>query len=730
MKKITLFDLQITKEERKYFIYYFLVGLISVLAQTILLRELVVEVFGNEIIYSIFLSTWLLMVAMGSFLYKKFPVKQRFQNAVYISLSLLVLLIPIQFLFIRLFVEQLSVISGIVINISSLFLLAIAVLSPGCLIIGYLFPVNSHLHSRFTEGVKKVYIFESMGMLVGGILFYLLIQIFKGFSILIFVGALAFFLLYLFSKKRIFILGIIAFISLMFFSHSIFITNYQTRYEPEKLIASHDSKYGRFDITKSHDQKNYFWDGVLFANSENENYAQEMVNFVLLQHSKPSDVLLVGGLLNNYPQEFLAYGGINIDYLEIDENVLKASEFYQDRNPAVNLIQKDALLYLHESNKKYDIIYFDVPDPSSLFLNRYYTNDFFDLIKAHLKGKNSVAAITISNAENYMLPELANLNNVVYNTFSESFSNIVIIPAQKNIFVASNDNYITNDVDELIARMEKKNLQSSWFNQSLIFDTCNEFRVNKIKSNISEKTSEINNVLEPAAFLSTIQYWLKHLDKSFSSQINFLKNNKTIVFFLLLILIWFLAFLNKTKSVGVSGFIENSIIVSTSLVAFVMQIVLLYLFQVYHGYIYYVVAIFTSSFMLGLTLGFLAPGKIKRNFAIVLFLNTLLLIFILLLVQNKINPIYYFIFNLALSIFEGMILSSILMSKNKEESEKGATFYFADTIGAFLGGLIFGVVLLPVYGIKLNIKFLAIIVFIHFILSLIYNIINAQKETI
>src|SRR6056297_260525 len=117
MKKITLFDLQITKEERKYFIYYFLVGLISVLAQTILLRELVVEVFGNEIIYSIFLSTWLLMVAMGSFLYKKFPVKQRFQNAVYISLSLLVLLIPIQFLFIRLFVEQLSVISGIVINI-------------------------------------------------------------------------------------------------------------------------------------------------------------------------------------------------------------------------------------------------------------------------------------------------------------------------------------------------------------------------------------------------------------------------------------------------------------------------------------------------------------------------------------------------------------------------------------------------------------------------------------
>lgn len=702
-------------------IYYFLVGLISVLAQTILLRELVVEVFGNEIIFAIFLSTWLLMVAVGSLIYKIFPLKISFQNGIYSLLSLLVILIPLQFLFIRHLVAYISVISGITMQLSSLFILAFIILSPGCLVIGYLFPVNSLLHSEYANSVKKVYVFESLGMLIGGILFYVLIQILAGFSILIFLGAFTFLLLYLLSKKRLFILGFVIFIILTFFSHGIFKANYQTRYEPEKLIESYDSKYGRFDITETHNQKNYFWDGLLFANSKNKNFAEEMVDFVILQHPQPEDILLVGGLLNNYPQEFFEHLNSSIDYLEIDKNVIKASDLSASRNFPLELIQKDPLLFLHETDKKYDIIYFDVPDPSSLFLNRYYTGNFLQLVKSHLKDKNSLAAITISNAENYMIPELANLNNIIYRTFSQFFSRIVIIPAQKNIFIGSEGDYITNDVSKLVERMNQNNLQGQWFNQNLIFDTCNEFRLDKLEDIISRQDQEVNKVLHPVAFLATIQYWFKHLDKSFLQQVKFLQNNRIVIFLSLFLLIILLAFINKSRTESLYGVVKSSIIVSTSLVAFVMQIILLYLFQVYYGYIYYVIALFTATFMLGLTLGFLVQPKLKRNFSLHLFLNTLLFILILIIVRYKISPLFYFVFNFACSMMEGIILSGILMSDKLEEATKGASFYFADTVGAFLGGLIFGVVLLPVYGIELSIEFLVIIVFINFILSLIYQ---------
>ena len=730
MKSSSFLLLKIKTGESKNFIYFLLVGMISVLGQTILLREMLVEVMGNEIIYSVFLSIWLLVVALGSLFHKLIPLKNNISNKISLLLILLILIQPFQFILIRYLITQITAISGIVLSIPSLFLLSLIILSPGCFLIGYIFPANVNLHSQFSSPIKKVYILESIGMILGGIIFFLLIHVFRGFTILFICGLITSVFLYFINKKLSFLSLIIIFFLLALFSNKIFLANYKTKYEPAKLLKSYDSKYGRFDITEDSGQKNYFWDGVLFANSQNDNYAKELVNFVLLQHKNPQEVLLAGGLLNGYPKEILHNSNAKIDYLELDKNVIQASIFFRKNNKRINLIQEEIVHFLNDSNKKYDIIYLDLPNPSSLFLNRFYSNSFFDLMKSHLKNKFSVGAITVGSGENLLLPELAHLNKTIYNTFSELFTNTVIIPAEKNIFVGSEENYITNYDNELIKRMNSKKISDDWFNKGLIKEICFEFRIQKFNEIIASGVKEVNQVLKPVAFISTVQFWVKHLDIDLTREINFIKDNKFLVLCTIIFLIFILSLIAKSEDSYSKSLVKNSIIISSSLVVFVMQIILIYLFQVYYGYVYYVIAIFTAVFMVGLSLGFLLKRIIKSDSTIFLAVLATILLIILLIIEYRINPLFYFIFNLIISLLEGLILSSVLDCKGQEQDsiKQGAGFYFADTIGAFLGGLIFGVVLLPLYGIKFNIKFLALIICINFIISLIA--IKRDKELI
>ena len=707
------------KLRNHFYPIFIIVGIISAIGQTILLRELMVEVNGNEIIFSIFLSLWLFLVALGTLLHKCIPIYRNIEKNIYVLLSILIFFIPIQFLFIRILAGKFSVISGLLIDIPSLIILALIILAPGCLLIGFLFPLNCRLISNFEKPVHIVYIVECIGMILGGLLFFILISFLTNFSILLMSGVISFIVLFFIKKKRLFLIGAIIFLILTVFSREIFIKNYATRYSPNKLISSQDSKYGRFDVTESLEQRNYYWNGVLFANSENQNYAEEMVDFALLQHPLPEKVLLIGGLLNGYLQVILNDRNIKeVDYLELEKNIIIKSEIYQKKVKNVHFIQLDAVRFLKMSDKKYDLIYVDFPDPSSIFLNRFYTIEFFQKLKSHLVSGNSVVAITVSNAENFLLPELAKLNSIIYQTFSEVYENVKIIPAEKNIFIGSAGEYISNNVQVLVDRMKKRGMNGLWFNQALIFDTCNRFRLNSFQNAIRDFDIIINTNLNPQAFLSTIQFWAKHLDIGLEKFIRVLKNYKIFVFIISIGIMLLISLITTLLYRKTSQFVQNFNIFSISFSAFVMQIILLYIFQMQFGYVYLVIAIFTISFMLGLTLGFLFAEKIHLHIFLLFALNLIIFLLIYFIAGLSLPVIIYFLFNILIAGFEGVILAKVLTKKYKiEQIDSGVSFYFLDTLGATFGGLLIGVIFLPVYSIKTNIIFIMIIILINTILS-------------
>ncbi|MBC8527499.1 MAG: hypothetical protein H8D22_11725 [Candidatus Cloacimonetes bacterium] len=715
------------KGKTHFYPIFIIVGIISAFSQTILLRELMVEVNGNEIIFAIFLSLWLFLVALGTLLNKFIRIKRNLENHIYFLLSILIFIAPIQFLFIRILANKFAVISGLLLDIPSLIILALIILTPGCLLIGFLFPLNCKLIAEMKKPVHTVYILECIGMIIGGILFFILISQLNNFSLLLLGNVFSFTVLYVSFRKRVFLFCAIFFLIITVFSKVIFFHNYASRYLPNKLVSSQDSKYGRFDVSEYANQRNFYWNGVLFANSENKNYANEMVNFVLLQHQAPHKILLVGGLLNGYLDEILKDKYVEeVDYLELEKNIINQSTFYKKKEERVNFILMDAVRFLKNSQRKYDIIYIDIPDPSSIFLNRFYTIEFFQLLKSHLISGNAVVAITVSNAENFLLPELAKLNAAIFQTFSEVFApqgGITIIPAEQNIFIGSMGTYMSNNVDKLTERMNQRNKSGVWFNQALIFDTCNQFRLDNFQNAISGEKVTINKNLNPTAYLFTIQFWAKHLDIELERFIKILKDYKILVFIFAILTILLISSVSNKIQNRKTHFVHDFNIFSVSFSAFVMQLILLYIFQMQFGYVYFVIAIFTISFMLGLTLGFLFAERINISVFILFALNLILILMIYFIAELSLPVVIYFLFNILVASFEGVILAKVLTKKYKyEQIDSGVSFYFLDTLGATFGGLLVGVIFLPVFSIRTNIIFIGSILLINIVLLKIRKI--------
>ena len=690
-----------------------LLGCTSIIGQTVLLRELLIEVRGNEIVFAIYLSLWLLLVSIGSLIAKSFLGKQRLERIITAIFIILCFIIPVQFLSINHLVKAFAIVSGEMINIPGLFLTAFIVLLPCSLLTGFLFPLLCKQLQPGKQPVHLGYILECSGIICGGILLAAGIHFLPHFSILIVLNIIILGAVYFVFRKKYILFFLLLFFLFLPFSGNFFQDRYAKKYEPQKLLFTSDSRYGRLDITSSNLQKNYYWNGELFANSQNDIYAQQLVHFVMLQHPAPQNILLVGGLLNGFINEIKLYPTVSkIDYLELDKNITSQAK----SDSLVNYIYKDAVDHLNSTDKKYNLVFIDVPDPSSLNLNRFYTEDFFELIKSRMSTDSSVAAITLSSGTNFMTPEIEELNGTVYNTFSRSFPNVIIVPSVKNIFIGSSNDFISNDVKILSSRILKKR---TWFNETVIFEKCIELRKKQMNSAITKKAPQINNLGNPAAYLATLRMWTRKLGIRSDKYVDFIKEHFILVFacvFATLILTSLLA-----STISRSRLFRTDFnIFAVSLVNFVMQLILINLFQMQFGFAFWAVFIFTSVFMLGLTFGFTVGRVLIVPLKILLMINALLIGLLILVFENELPILVYFSFNFLFAFLEGAVLSILLKKKYKKEKiASSSTFYFLDSLGATTGGILIGVIIIPIFGLKSSLLFLSFLLVVVFLSSFI-----------
>jgi spermidine synthase len=686
----------------------FLLGFLALSFQIFLLREFSVHFYGNEITFGFILAAWLLWGGLGSISASKLKFHPHRFPQVYYAVILFLPLCLIVLRFSRFFLRVLpGEITGIIPMLLYSVVLAFFISFP----LGILFVFNAH----FLKGdLYRVYFLESLGSAVAGFVVYLfLIPIFSNWQGATIIGAAVTLLIFFsFGKKKQFLLPLAILISLAAFIAFDF-PSQKIYWKPFSLIKSKDSPYGKLQILKTEEQISLYNNSLHDYSYPNLAASEESVHFALLQNPRARNVLLVGGGAGGGLRQILKYSQVEVDYVELDPEIIRLSlQFLPEqernvlRNNRVHIFYQDGRAFLSKTQKEYDMIILNLPEPATAQINRFYTKEFFLEVKEKLNEKG-VFSFRVPSAENYISLELQNFLSSLYFTLKEAFPFVEVVPGDTNIFLASSQS-ISIGFEELSQKIEDLNLQNSYVSPELLFSRLSPLRIEFTKEKISSGKRTINQDFSPISYFYSSVLWstqFKGLERkifSFFSKADFfwLLDLPLILFILLLIIIWW----RRQKSafsllpLAVMGF-----------TTIVIEIIVIISFQTLFGYVYRQIALLLTCFMIGLFLGSFRGKKRKRiHFAQLLLIQFGILLLVLLLhLSLKIHPpeLFFFIYLLLLGFLGGdmFVVANNLFLKEKKNYGLG---YGLDLLGSFLGALVVSSFLIPLVGLPLLLRYL------------------------
>jgi len=687
-----------------------ILGFTSIITQIVLIREFFSVFNGNELVTGIFLANWMLLTGAGAYFGK--TLKKYFLNFENFSLSHFVIgSLPIITAVGIYYVRALILPPGAMANLIQVFLVSVIILAPFCLVSGLLFTIFANLLSLILKSnvISKVYAFEAIGSLAGGIIFnFLLIFILKTFFSLILlflINCCAAIIQYYFSGKKLLIYlstALCLFLTYVMISGNIEKKSVQLQFPNQELVHIEDTPFGKIVVTKSHDQLNFYENGNFLYSNNNVIQNEENVHYAMSQHPHPQKVLLISGGASGILEEILKYNIQSVDYIDQNKELVEIAELYTEniiRNKKIQYIYEDARLYLKQNpEKKYDVVLINLPDPTSVQINRYFTFDFFEELKNHL-NEFAVLSMSLSTISNYMGEQSKKINSSIYSTLKLFFQNVTIIPGGKNYFIASNG-HISTAIAGLI---ENRKIQNEYVNYYYLEDSLIARESKLIENAVSENIS-INNDFKPVVYYFQLQYWLSYFKLNY------------IVFFSVLAAFAFFIIL-RLNSI-------NFGLLVTGFSASALELVLIIAFQVIYGYTYQMIGIIITFFMCGLWLGSAVLVQklmiTKKTYSIMQYLfglfSLLIVLSLIYLKSHAGNTVF------VISVFISMVSVLGLMTGSQYSissklrvasvSNIAASTYAADLLGSAIGIILFAVVFIPFLGIIKSTLFIAIINFL------------------
>ena len=289
--------------------------------------------------------------------------------------------------------------------------------------------------------------------------------------------------------------------------------------------------------------------------------------------------MLVSGGVSGTINEILKHNVDEIDYVELDPLLIKLGKKYTSDldSEKLNIINKDGRLHVKSSDKKYDLIILDLPDPTTAQINRFYTLEFFKETKCILTEKG-ILSLSLSSSENYLNIEEKKLHSSIYNTLNQVYNNTIIIPGEETFYISS-DEKLNYNISE---KLNKKNISTKYVNQFYLKSKLTQERINYFLDSL-DKNVHLNKDFNPISYYYNFLKW--------SSMLN--QNYVLIGIFFLIIILYFILKLNPfTFSLFTTGFSSSS-----------LELLLIFSFQALYGYVYNQVGIIITFFMIGLATG-------------------------------------------------------------------------------------------------------------------------------
>ena len=671
-------------------------GISSLITQIIYIREFLNVFFGIELIFGIILASWMILTAGGAFL-GKFAIKIKNEIKSILFLQLLLAVFPLITVFLLRWFRNDFFPIGSMLNIPDGILMSLLFLAPYCLVSGFLFTFFCISLSRKLNNneISRVYYFDTIGCIIGGFLFnFILVFLLNSLQILyvlLFINlSAALFISVVYKRKKTLFLLITLFIGFVITTFTLDLEKItkEKQFKGQDLVFYKDTPYGNLVVTRNENQFNFFDNSKFLFSTENTIENEEAVHFAMLQHKNPKKVLLLSGGVNGLTKEMMKYKVEYITYLEINPVLVELGKKFTTNlsSSKIRIIYEDARYFINRTKEKFDVVIIALPEPTTAQLNRFYTLEFYKELKKIL-NTNAVVSFGLLSSNEYLSAEVKNINSVIYNTLNKVFKNIIILPGNRNYFVAS-DGILSSEIVKLASN---NNLNNAYVNAFYLSDNDLKNKMLSVMKNVTFKT-EINRDFKPIVYYHQLKYWMSHF-----------KTNYYLIFGVLIILL--LLFLYRLKPINLclftGGFAASSI-----------EVILLVTFQVVYGYVYQMIGIIIMLFMVGLALGIYCMNFITKKYTVNNYLKiqaglvfySVCLPFVLLFI-NYINPnpvivqVAYCILILIIGGLTGMTFSLSSKIIKKDISSVAAETYGADLFGSAIGAIVLSAFLLPLLGV-------------------------------
>lgn len=678
-----------------------ILGFTSLITQVILLREFLVIFYGNELVMGIILANWMLLTGIGAFTGKYIKTTIRLIPII-IILELFTGILPIITLFLLDYLRNIVFSQGVMLSIIEITYSSLILLLPFCFLSGLAFTFISSIYADVKKKnlINNIYAFESLGSLVGGLLFNLvLIYFLSPFKTMIMLLLINFIMAFILSyeikkiiwKSLIIITGCISVFLLIYFNLDKISTS--ALFAGQKLLLKKDTPYGQIVVTKTSDQVNIFENGISLFSTNNTIENEENIHYALGQVPNSESILLLSGGITGTINEIMKYPNIkSIDYLELNPDLIKITKQFIDTNQSllrsdkIQIINKDARLFFHETKTKYDAIILNLPDPTTAQINRFYTIDFIKECKEHLYH-SGVLSLSLSSTGNYISEEAGELNASILTALRNVFENVIIIPGNQNYFIAS-DKQLTFNVTQVLS---ENNIQTDYVNEYYINVDLIKLRTKNIIQSLPED-AYINRDFHPIAYYYHTILWLSHF-----------KIKLWMVALIIIIPIVIIVIKSTPVNLGLfaGGFTASS-----------LEFLLLISFQIIYGYVYQMTGLIITIFMGGLAFGsFYLIDRIKtlsiyKFSKIQLIIGlcaifTPLLMFLLqdIIIHELLVQIIFLFFTFIMASIIGLQFAVATKIQKMAINKLAATAYSADMLGSAFGALITAAILLPLLGL-------------------------------
>jgi spermidine synthase len=286
------------------------------------------------------------------------------------------------------------------------------------------------------------------------------------------------------------------------------------------------------------------------------------------------------------------------------------------------------------------------------------------------------------------------------------YAYVRIIPGDYNIFIASDSKGIMESVPALLTQR----LNERKINPGILVPGYLDYRLNNRwvewfqRSSIGA-TKEVNRDLRPIAVLEMLVLWTKQFSL-FGSRILAMAKalNVGIIGIVILTLTTALLLIGRRLNqarVGVAYAIAT-----TGFFGMLANIILIFSFQVFYGYLYYKIGLLISIFMAGAAAGSILMtrwmDRFKNDGRVFVMCELAIIVFSLGLpwVINATGAYLgiFFVPGFLLGV-QFPLASKIYMKEKESVGETAGALYGADLIGGWVAGMLGGIVFLPVLGL-------------------------------